>query len=194
MERKEIATRRKESLQSRPGEIEEQSNRLFDSIERAEATRGEAADRLAEGETALAEADKALRAAEAALAEAREVRIRAEAQLEQADGECRVVAERVSERLGCKAVSVTRGSAGCLCYRKSEGFFEIPALTRNVVDRIGAGDSFLALSALAVQRGLPMELVGFLGNVAGAEAVATVGNRDSLEFASLAKHLTALLR
>ena len=48
---------------------------------------------LAEGETALADADKALRAAEASQAEAREERVRCQAQVEQAEIECRTVAE-----------------------------------------------------------------------------------------------------
>jgi chromosome segregation protein len=108
MERQEDATRRKESLQSRPHEIEEQRNRLLDAIELAETGRGNAADRLAEGESALVEADKMLRAAEAALAEAREVRIRAEAQVEQAEGECRTVSERISERLDCAPHDILR--------------------------------------------------------------------------------------
>ncbi len=107
-ERQESVDERKQSLQSRPAEIEEQRNSLLNLIEQAEATRRGAADRLAESETALADADKALRAAEAALAEAREARIRAEAQADHADNECRVVAERVSERLNCAPHEILR--------------------------------------------------------------------------------------
>ncbi|MCG8548763.1 MAG: chromosome segregation protein SMC, partial [Alphaproteobacteria bacterium] len=101
-ERREGAEQRKTRLNARPEEIEQQRATLLDSIERAEQARQGTADRLAEGETALAEADKALRAAEASQAEAREERVRCQAQVEQADIECRTVADRIQEKLGCR--------------------------------------------------------------------------------------------
>lgn len=100
-ERQQSAEDQKTRLSARPAEIEQQRSRLLDTIARSEQARKAAADRLAEGEAALADADKALRAAEAALAEARETRVRCEAQLEQAETECRTVAERIRERLRC---------------------------------------------------------------------------------------------
>ncbi len=100
-DRQQAAEQQKGRLSARPGEIEQQRSRLLDTITQSEQARKQAADRLAEGEAALAEADKALRAAEAALAEARETRVRCEAQLEQAETECRTVAERIRERLRC---------------------------------------------------------------------------------------------
>lgn len=132
-ERRENVQQRRESLRSRPEEIAQQRNRLLDMIEQAESARRAAADRLAEGETALAEADKALRAAESGLAEAREVRIRAEAQLEQADGECRVVAERAAERLGCAPQDILREAkidAGVALPAREEAERKIEELTR----------------------------------------------------------------
>jgi len=107
-ERRAGVLQRKQGLQSRPAEIAEQRGRLLDTIGQAESARAAAADRLAESETALADADKALRAAEAALAESRELRIRAESQVEQADSECRTVADRVSERLRCTPHDILR--------------------------------------------------------------------------------------
>ena len=100
-ERQQSAEQQKGRLSARPAEIGQQRSRLLDTITQSEQARKHAADRLAEGEAALAEADKALRSAEAALAEARETRVRCEAQLEQAEMECRTVAERIRERLRC---------------------------------------------------------------------------------------------
>ena len=100
-ERQRSAEDQKTRLSARPAEIEEQRGRLLDAISQSEQSRKAAADRLAEGEAALAEADKALRAADGALGEAREARVRSEAQLDQAETECRTVAERIRERLRC---------------------------------------------------------------------------------------------
>jgi chromosome segregation protein len=114
-ERRQSSEQQKTRLSARPAEIEQQRSALLDTIARSEQARQAAADRLAEGEAALADADKALRAAESALAEARETRVRAEAQLEQAETECRTVAERIRERLRCApddVLSVAQVAAG----------------------------------------------------------------------------------
>ncbi|HEX8098331.1 MAG TPA: PfkB family carbohydrate kinase [Pyrinomonadaceae bacterium] len=100
----------------------------------------------------------------------------------------------VTRRLDSKRMVVTRGKYGCLCYGEDEGFFEIPALASQVVDRMGAGDSFLSLTAPCVAQGAPMDLVGFIGNAVGAQAVATVGHRRSIERAPLLKHIETLLK
>jgi hypothetical protein len=39
-----------------------------------------------------------------------------------------------------------------------------------------------------------MEVIGFIGNVVGAQAVATVGHRNSIERVSLARHIEHLLK
>ena len=91
-------------------------------------------------------------------------------------------------------MSVTRGKYGSLCYFEEDGFFEIPALASRVVDRIGAGDAFLSVTALCVAQKAPMEVVGFIGNAVGALAVATVGNREPIDRELLYKYIESLLK
>jgi sugar/nucleoside kinase (ribokinase family) len=91
-------------------------------------------------------------------------------------------------------VIVTRGKYGCLCYSKDEGFFEVPAFAGQVIDRVGAGDAFLSVTALGVIQKAPIEVVGFIGNAVGAQAVATIGNRKPIERVSLFKHIGSLLK
>jgi len=109
-------------------------------------------------------------------------------------GDLKPMILNVSQRLGCGRVAVTRGKYGCLCYSAEEGFFEVPAFAGQVVDRMGAGDAFLSLTALCVAQGAPMEVVGFIGNAVGAQAVATVGHRSSIERVPLFKHIESLLK
>jgi rfaE bifunctional protein nucleotidyltransferase chain/domain len=109
-------------------------------------------------------------------------------------GDIREMVRTVADRLSCDRFAVTRGSNGCLCYRKKQGFVEVPAFAEKIVDRIGAGDAFLSISALCAVRNAPMEIVGFVGNIAGAEAVATVGNRQPIERISLMKHVETILK
>lgn len=119
-----------------------------------------------------------------------------EARLELRDrrGDLRQVILDISRRLHCGRVVVTRGKYGCLCYGAEEGFTEVPAFATQVVDRVGAGDAFLSITAPCVQREAPMEVVGMIGNAFGALAVETVGHRTSIDRIPLLRHLESLMK
>ncbi len=70
----------------------------------------------------------------------------------------------------------------------------MPALATQVVDRVGAGDAVLCLTALCVAQKAPPEIVGFIGNVVGAEAVKILGNQSSIERIPLYRHIECLLK
>jgi rfaE bifunctional protein kinase chain/domain/rfaE bifunctional protein nucleotidyltransferase chain/domain len=106
----------------------------------------------------------------------------------------KMLIQNLAERLGSSTVMVTRGTAGTLFYRKEEGFSECPAFAIKVIDRIGAGDAVLSITTLGVAAKLPSELIGFLGNLAGAQAVTIVGNSASISRVSLLKSAEALLK
>lgn len=101
---------------------------------------------------------------------------------------------RIAERLNCRRVTVTRGHQGSLGYQPETGFCEVPVLSKEVVDRIGAGDAYLAVTSACIAADYPMEMVGFVGNAVGALAVRIVCNRESVEPVPLYKFITALLK
>ena len=109
-------------------------------------------------------------------------------------GELRPMLESVSRRLNCPRVVVTRGKKGCATYSRDEGHLDVPAFASQVVDRIGAGDAFLSITSLCAAQGAPMEVLGFVGNVVGAQAVAMVGNKSSIERIPLSRHIEHLLK
>jgi len=91
-------------------------------------------------------------------------------------------AERFRATHGLRGLVLTRGSDGALALEDDAPPVEVrPGDRVQVVDAVGAGDAFLSLTAPCVVLGAPMDVVGFVGNVAGAEAVATVGHRRYLE-------------
>lgn len=109
-------------------------------------------------------------------------------------GDLRQIVSEISERMSCDRILITRGEQGCLCYSRDEGFSEVPAFTGRVVDRVGAGDAVLAVTALCAARQAPMEVVGFIGSCVGAMAVAVVGNRDSIESVPLQRYIECILK
>lgn len=93
------------------------------------------------------------------------------------------------------AITVTRGHLGAVTYDvTNQSFFEAPVLSQKIVDTTGAGDAFIAVTAPCVAKGIPMDLVPFIGNAVGALAVGYLGNRSSVEEISLYKFITALLK
>jgi rfaE bifunctional protein kinase chain/domain/rfaE bifunctional protein nucleotidyltransferase chain/domain len=109
-------------------------------------------------------------------------------------GDLRQIVERVSADLHCPRLLVTRGAQGSLCYDREEGFFETPGFAIRTIDRVGAGDAVFAIGAVCTAMGAPVEMVGFIGNAVGSEAVGIVGNRRFIERAPLIKHVEALLK
>jgi len=109
-------------------------------------------------------------------------------------GDIKTLVSEVAQRSSCPTIMVTRGSKGTLLYRVNRGFVESPALALKVVDRIGAGDAVLALTATLVAARVPEDVVGFIANVIGAQAVQIVCNRTSIERIPLIKHIESLLK
>jgi rfaE bifunctional protein nucleotidyltransferase chain/domain len=102
------------------------------------------------------------------------------------------LAERLKE---CPKLIVTQGRHGCVTFERDQlAVHTIPAVARKIVDTVGAGDAFLAVTSPLVAAGLPMNLVGFVGNVVGAIKVEIVGHRHSVDKVSLIKGITGLLK
>ena len=101
---------------------------------------------------------------------------------------------RLARQVGAATVNVTLGTHGSVSYRHEEGMADVPVFTNEVVDSIGAGDAYLAVTAPCVAAGLPAEVIGFIGNCVGALAVQIVGNKESVEPTALFKFITTLLK
>jgi len=97
-------------------------------------------------------------------------------------------------KVGSKSFLVTRGSSGCLIRDREQGFFRVPAFSIRVVDRVGAGDAVLGITAPCVALGVPPLVVCFIANVVGAEACMILGNRSFIEPSSLFRHITSLMK
>jgi rfaE bifunctional protein nucleotidyltransferase chain/domain len=109
-------------------------------------------------------------------------------------GNLETIVARVARDLQCPRVLITRGSRGCLCYDPAEGFFDVPGFAIRTVDRVGAGDAVFGVASLCAALHMPIEIIGFIGNAVGTQAVGIVGNERFIERAPLLKHIEALLK
>ncbi len=99
----------------------------------------------------------------------------------------------LTKQIRCPHLSVTRGMRGALHLHK-ESILQFPALTSQVVDRVGAGDVYLTLGALAAAVSAPPGLILLLGAAAAAMAVQQVGNAKPISHVELQKYLQRLLK
>lgn len=87
---------------------------------------------------------------------------------------------------------ITQGREGCVGWEKTS-VYSTPAFADQVVDTLGAGDAFLAITAPLVKAGMPINQVGFIGNVMGALKVAQPGQAKITKNDLLAA-ITSLLK
>jgi rfaE bifunctional protein nucleotidyltransferase chain/domain len=102
--------------------------------------------------------------------------------------------QHVAHKLHCNKIMMTQGKHGSLFYSAPEEFRQVPAFATQIVDRVGAGDAVLCVTTLAVAMRAPAEVVNFLGNVVGAEAVTILGNQRSIDRIPLYRHVECLLK
>ncbi|MBZ0141785.1 MAG: adenylyltransferase/cytidyltransferase family protein [Pseudorhodoplanes sp.] len=104
-----------------------------------------------------------------------------------------IVTRRLPRLVDCNNFIVTHGRSGCFV-RKGDGALCIPSFGGAVVDTVGAGDAFFALSAPCVAAGADCEMAGFVGNVAGAIKIGIVGHRRYLSRFEIQRYVTTLLK
>jgi sugar/nucleoside kinase (ribokinase family) len=100
----------------------------------------------------------------------------------------------IQERLATKSLIVTEGADGVLICPSGGGSVRVPAFAPFVRDRVGAGDALFAVTSLTQALGAAPEITGFWGNLAGAAAVAQLGNREPINHADLLRHAISILK
>ncbi|WP_041722111.1 PfkB family carbohydrate kinase [Maridesulfovibrio salexigens] len=101
--------------------------------------------------------------------------------------------QNLARKLDIETLIVSRGRNGS-SLQKGQDFIQTPALAGRVVDRVGAGDALFAISSMAAYLDCPLELIGLLGNVAGAALVEHVGNEYSIDSQQIKKTITAMMK
>lgn len=85
------------------------------------------------------------------------------------------IALNLMEELRCHYLLVTRGSEGMTLFERNKAPLHIPAYARKVFDVTGAGDTVVAVLALGMATGLPVQEAVFMANLAAGFVVGEVG-------------------
>jgi rfaE bifunctional protein kinase chain/domain len=98
------------------------------------------------------------------------------------------------DRMKCETLVVTKGVHGSLSYRKKEGFVSCPAFASNIIDRVGAGDTLLAITSACFGAGLSTDISLLLGNLAAAEKIGMMGTGTAVSKTKVLKTMEAMLK
>jgi rfaE bifunctional protein kinase chain/domain/rfaE bifunctional protein nucleotidyltransferase chain/domain len=104
------------------------------------------------------------------------------------------IAHELADQMQLKRLLLTRGQKGTLCYDPQQGVSITPVFSTRLVDRTGAGDACLALTAPCAALDAPMEVLGFLGNLAGSMACGVMGNKTFIDPVSFQRGIRSLLK
>ncbi len=103
-----------------------------------------------------------------------------------------VLLKKLAKQLKSDAAWVTQGASGALGMRDKEKV-QLPAVTLQVKDTVGAGDAFYSLAALGAATYMPVDTTTLLANVAGAIKTNLVGNSKPVAKVDVLKFLGTIL-
>ena len=73
-------------------------------------------------------------------------------------------------------------------------FFQCPAFAAEIVDKIGAGDAMLALISCSLKSGFDADLSLFVGSLAAAQSVESIGNSVAVNKGQLLKTFSRVIK
>lgn len=87
--------------------------------------------------------------------------------------------KKLQKKLKTKKIIITQGKDGVILLNNNKTYYA-PAFTKNVVDKIGAGDALLALVSLCFKKNLDELLTLYFGSIAAAHVVENMSNSSSI--------------
>jgi len=105
-----------------------------------------------------------------------------------------LILDRMGTFIDARSVIVTHGREGCYLKNEAGHVERVPALTKRVVDTVGAGDAFFAYAAPLAALNAPIREIALVGNIAGALKVDIVGHSKSVEPENVLRYLETLLK
>ena len=109
-------------------------------------------------------------------------------ELRSREGDLEILMRDLSKKLKATNIVVTRGSNGATLYnKKKRQFYSCPAFATKVIDKVGSGDAMLALLSISLRAGYDERFSLFLGSLAAAQSVESIGNSKSINMYEIVK-------
>ena len=112
--------------------------------------------------------------------------------LQDKDSDSLELFKKLKNKIKFKFGSITFGRHGTNVFDGKKLHFA-PALSKNPVDTMGAGDAYFAISSLFTKTTNNIKILSLVGNAAGAMKIKFLGHRKSLNKLEFLNYLKALL-
>lgn len=110
-------------------------------------------------------------------------------------GQLNDLIKKLSKDRSVENLVVTKGSSGSILYNKKlNKFFTSEAYAKKVIDKIGAGDTMLAIIALCLQLKMNTNLSLLISSLAAAQSVGSLANEIKLDQIQMLKTLENILK
>ncbi len=107
-------------------------------------------------------------------------------------GKIEILIKKILKEIKAKNVAITYGPNGTKIVSKGK-IYNVPALSSNPVDTLGAGDAFFAISSIYTLIDKEPENIAFIGNLGGSLKIQYLGHEKYLEPDSFFPYLKSLL-
>ena len=103
--------------------------------------------------------------------------------------------KKLAKKINAKCTTVTSGNQGATSFLKNNGkIFQCPAFAYKVIDKIGAGDTILAMLSLAVYKKINLKLSLFISALGAALNVQSEANSLVLNKVDITKSVQSYLK
>ena len=109
------------------------------------------------------------------------------------DENIKILMKQLQIKMKVKKLVITKGRNGSMSLSKNV-FYSCPAFADKVVDRIGAGDTMIAVTSIFFRYNLDEELVLFIGNIAAANTIKHMGTGNNIEKEQIVEKIRYLLK
>ncbi len=108
--------------------------------------------------------------------------------------EVKLLAKKISKIHDIKNLVVTRGKEGAYILKNKIQSIYCPAFANQVIDKVGAGDAMLAIISICLKAKVPEDLAIFIGSLAGANAVESIGNSKSINKREILRQIEYMIK
>ncbi len=107
-------------------------------------------------------------------------------------GDIKKIKNKIFKEINAHSIAITYGKNGTVLFNK-KNTVSVPALSTNVVDTLGAGDAFFAMSSIYYLLDKDIKNIAFIGNVSGAIKIQYLGHEKQINSEIFFPYLKSLL-